>query len=78
MLDFSICLFRFQNRALQYLLFLNSIFLINLSYGNEKFDPGIAPFELRVNGSILPHKIGFRAVLPGETLTLRSTHADAF
>lgn len=54
---------------LQFILILLNVFF---PIKAESFDPGIAPFGLKVNGKKVEHNTTFRAVLGGELLKFES------
>lgn len=48
------------------------IFLLiaSTAHGVETFHARLAPFSVKANGQLMPHTIGFRAVLPGENVSV--------
>lgn len=56
------CLYR------QLLLLL--LILAPAASGRAAFDPQLAPFSVKVNGELMPHAVGLRAVMPGDNLSV--------
>lgn len=52
-------------------------FITSAVYSMEKFEPGLAPYELKINSNTVRHNVTFRSVLPGETLTFRLPQSEA-
>ncbi len=61
-----------MNKSLTLLQFILILIIVFCPNKAECFDPGIAPFSLKINGEKVEHNVAFRAVLGGEILNFES------